>query len=247
VRLTTPVVALLVLALNTACASRSVARENPEESAPVSQIAGTVEIDGKPVAEVEVAVIDAEGTVVSAAETDEAGAFRLDTTESGWVVAKIRDPFVAVGVQPVSEQVHFALSEVDTVSLRGTIRFPDGVPFDWVDVSVTPRALPGVPDPVLAKLLVVGTGPGKRGGYWNRRATTPEFSIRVQPGTHELRFEHVIDSAPMPFGGPTSLAGDVLTLDDGTRPERQYGAHRVEVSADRAFEVTMRVLGPDEL
>ena len=196
----------------------------------------------------EVAVVDAAASVVAVSRSGADGGFTLQTSRAeGWVVAKLREPLLGVAFAPTGGQLELDFNSSEAHTLVGAIVQPEGIPFDWVQVEATPRQLPGVPQAVIDALQIIGTGNARSGSYSSRRVTAPEVALEVLPGTWELRFEHIVESPPMPFGAPPCLAGGVLELADGTRPPRVCGAHLVEVSEDTRFTVHMRVLEREEL
>ena len=154
-------------------------------------VVGTFTLDGKRLAGVEVVLTDGAGTALASQATDAAGRFRLDPPGSfagGWVVARLHEPIVGAATHAVAAGdtvADLAVASSSAVTLSLTVKPPARVPLDWALVKLSPRAVPDVPDPVVAAAKLVGTGPSVRGSYHTVRVTGPHLDLRVLPGTWE--------------------------------------------------------------
>lgn len=216
----------------------------------LQSIAGTVTLDGAPLARVEVVLTDGAGAALAAQAADPAGQFRFDAPggfTSGWVVARLHEPVVGAAARAVAAgdtAADLAVASSSAATLSLTVKPPAGVALDWAIVRLTPRAVPGVPDAVIAAAKLVGTGPSVRGSYHQVRITTPHLDLRVLPGTWGIAVEHIVERSPTDEAPPPDWINAALVLADGTRVPAAVSEHRLAITGDVAATIESRVFDP---
>lgn len=208
---------------------------------------GTVRVDGSPVRGAEVLLLDGAGKVLAASQTDETGGYRLPSPAGftkGTLLARVYRPIVGARAAQVSEagETSFNFSTSETIALSGDIAPPAGVTPDFLDVSLTPRALAGVPASANMALIAVDTGPALKASYLTAQIHDPHFSFRIVPGTWDLLVNRVVDAAPSAQAGPPNLTNAELTLPDGGKPAQTFGAYRLDVHHDTHVRIQLEIL-----
>jgi hypothetical protein len=223
------------------------AKKKAKENAMPQSVVGTVTLDGKPLAGVEVVLTDGAGTALASQATDATGRFRLDPPgpfADGWVVARLHEPIVGAATRAVAAGdavADLAVASSAAVTLSLTVKPPARVPLDWAIVKLSPRAVPGVPDPVIAAAKLVGTGPSVRGSYHQVRITGPRLDLRVLPGTWGIAVEHIVERSPTLGVPPPDWINDALVLADGTRVPAAVSEHRLSITGDVDATIECRV------
>lgn len=181
--------------------------------------------------------------VVHVVRTDADGRFSVaEVGDVDRVVARFAEPFVgvvhrAVAAGPVEIDVgreSIARLDIEVVS-------PDGIPFDWLDVKLTPRFADLPPVVVLA----AGTGAGLHEALWARRITAPRLSLRVLRGTWELRADRTVEG-PLTRTPPINLTAGQVVLPDGAAAPEQFRGFSIAVDHDTAVKLQLRPLRPEE-
>ena len=208
---------------------------------------GTVRVDGNPIRGADVLLLDAAGKVVAATQTDEAGGYRLASPAGfsrGMLLARLYRPIVGARVTPVTHpgETGFDFATRDTVALAGDVEAPAGVTPDFLDVSLTPRALDGVPPAAAMALIAVDAGPALKASYLTEQIKSLHFAFRVVPGTWELLVNRVVEAAPTVKSPTPNLTNAELTLPDGSKPAQTFGAYRIEVRHDLQVRVRLEVM-----
>jgi hypothetical protein len=223
------------------------AGEKEKANSMPQSVAGTVTLDGKPLAGVEVVLTDGAGAVLASQTADAAGRFRLDAPAhfaGGWVIARLHEPIVGVATRAVAAGdavADLAVASASAVTLSLTVKPPARVPFDWAIVKLSPRAVPRVPDAVIAAAKLVGTGPSVRGSYHQVRITGPRLSLRVLPGAWGIAVEHIVERSPTDEEPPPDWINDALVLADGTRVPAAASEHRLSITGDVEATIECRV------
>lgn len=170
--------------------------------------------------------------VLTATVTDADGRFQAPAEGVEFVVARFTEPFlgcVARAVGAAAEPVSISIDRAEIVKLSAHFELPSDVPFDWVDLKLTPRI-------EVPPVVVLWEPNGLREAFWVRRVIQPTFEVRVLRGTWELRAGREID-APMAVVRPVNLGVAQLTLEDGAAPAARFGGYEFEI----ADEVTVTV------
>lgn len=222
-------------------------RPDPKEDSVQAAFRGTVRVDGAPIRGADVLLLDAAGKVVAAGQTDEAGGYRLASPAGfsrGMVLARLYRPIVGARATAVTHpaETGFEFATGDTVALSGDVEPPAGVTPDFLDVSLTPRALDGVPPSAAMALIAVGTGPALKASYLTEQIHEPRFAFRVIPGTWELLVNRVVEQAPTAGPAAPNLTNAELTLADGSKPAQSFGAYRIDVRHDTRVHVRLEVM-----
>lgn len=213
-----------------------------------TSVSGLVSVDGAPRAGVEVVLLGGGGEPQAFQASDAGGRFSFAAPgfAGGWVMARLfGDPVVGVAVVPVkagAKEVTLAVAAAAAVTLSLDVAPPPGVAFDWADVHVSPRGLPGVPDEVVAAAGLVGIGPSRRASYHRLRITQPRVRLRLLPGSWSVTVDHLVDRPTTPRRPPPNWAGDRLTLPDGRQLPATLRAHRLTLSGDLHAAVTTAVV-----
>lgn len=212
-------------------------------------VAGHVSIDGAPRAGVDLLLIASDGKPLVAQQSRTGGLFELrpPSFQGGWVIARLHgDPIVgpvAVRVPAPARDVVVAVSSAAAVTLTLDFAPPPGVPFDWANVELSPRAQPGVPDEVVHAAGWVGAGPSRLATYQQVRTTAPRASVRVTPGLWSVHVEHIVEQPRSLLHKPApNWTSDVLTLPDGTKVPESMRAHRIEITKDLQVKLTTKVV-----
>jgi hypothetical protein len=176
--------------------------------------------------------------------TDADGRFSVaDAGDVDRVVARFVEPFVGVVHQAVGAgPVEIDIGRDAIVRLAIEVAPPDGIPFDWVDVKLTPRFADLPPVVVLA----AGTGSGLHEVLWARRITEPRLSLRVLRGSWELRAERTVEG-PLTRTPPIQLTAGQVVLPDGAPAPEKFGGFSIPVDRDTAVTLQLRALRPEEL
>lgn len=241
------IAALAGLSAVAACGHSPEARPETKEDSVQAPFHGTVSVDGNPIRGADVLLLDAAGKVVAAAQTDEAGGYRLASPAGfsrGMLLARLYRPIVGARATAVTHPADtgFDFATRDTVSLTGDVEAPAGVTPDFLDVSLTPRALDGVPPSAAMALIVVDTGPALKASYLTEQIKSLHFAFRVLPGTWELLVNRVVEEAPAVKPSTPNLTNAELTLPDGSKPAQTFGAYRLEVRHDLQVRVRLAVM-----
>lgn len=212
-------------------------------------VSGHVTIDGAPRAGVDLLLVADDGKPLAARKSQAEGLFELRPSlfQGGWVLARLHgDPFVgpvAVRVPAPARSVVVAVSSAAAVTLTLDFGPPPGVPFDWADVTLSPRAQPGVPDAVVHGAGWVDAGPSRLASYQQVRVTAPRASVRVAPGQWSVHVEHIVDQPRSLLHKPApNWSSDVLTLPDGSKVPESLRAHRIEITRDLHVTLTTKVV-----
>ncbi|HSK00204.1 MAG TPA: hypothetical protein VK932_03145 [Kofleriaceae bacterium] len=212
------------------------------------EITGTLELDGRPLGDVALALVADDGRTVAVARSDDAGRFSLPRAAApaapatSWIVAKLQAPVVGAVAAPVpagEATVALVASAAQAVTLTLDVELPPGAaPVDWYEVSVTPTALDGVPAPALRTLTLDGMGPARRNAYHELRVEGVRAELRVLPGTYDVRAAHIVDG-PKQVPPPASWVSGGAALDDGRVIAADLEYVAVDVHRDTRLRVTM--------
>lgn len=208
---------------------------------------GTVRVDGRPIRGADVLLLDAAGKVLAAVPTDEAGSYRLASPAGfadGMLLARLYRPIVGARATAVTHPVEtgFDFATRDTIALGGEIEPPSGVTPDFLDVSLTPRALDGVPQSATMALIAVDTGPALKASYLTEQIKQLHFAFRVVPGTWDLLVNRLVDEAPSVNPRAPNLTNAELTMPDGSKPAQTFGAYRIDVRVDTQVRIRLEVM-----
>lgn len=210
-------------------------------------VSGTLEVDHRPVDGAEVVLLAPGGRAVEATHSDATGHFVFaaqSVPPGAAVLGKLHAPLVGAAyarVGPAGGPVALAAAASGAAALSVSIELPGGAaPVDWFDVEVTPRALSGVPLEAVNALTLDGTGPARRGNYHTVRVTEPRASLRLLPGSWDLKVSHIIERGKPVRSAPPNWIGGRLTLPGGTQVDAELGSMRVEVTRDVEVRVAMR-------
>jgi hypothetical protein len=209
-------------------------------------ITGTLEVDGRPLGDVALALVADDGRTLAVARSDAAGRFSLlrgAATPTSWVVAKLQAPVVGAVAAPVpadAAPIALAASTAKAATLTADIELPPGAaPVDWYEVSVTPTSLDGVPAAALRTLTLDGMGPARSNSYHKLRVTGGKLRVRVLPGVYDLRVAHIVDGPkPIPPAPALWVSGHAA-LSDGRVVAADLEYILVDVHRDVALRVTM--------
>ncbi|HEX3758004.1 MAG TPA: hypothetical protein VHW23_04840 [Kofleriaceae bacterium] len=211
-------------------------------------ITGTLELDGRPLADVALALVADDGrtVAVAVARSDAAGRFSLPRAAApaapatSRVVAKLQAPVIGAVAAPVTGgPIALAASTAHAVTLTIDIELPPGAaPVEGYEVSVTPTGLDGVPAPALRTLTLDGMGPARSNAYHKRRIAGARAELRVLPGTYDIQALHIVDG-PKQVPPPASWVSGGGALDDGRAIAADLGYVRVDVHRDTRVRVTM--------
>lgn len=221
-------------------------RSSGPERQTMTRFRGTLHVDDAPIRAADLFLLDRGAKVVAATRSDELGGWELPAP-AGWsggsLLAKLYEPVAGARAVPLGaddQVLDVRVHSADAVTLSGDITWPAGVTPDWVEVSITPRQLDGVPAEAKLALLAVDTGPALRGTYLAKRATEPRFQFRVLPGTWDLRVIRNVDAPPESLPIP-NLEQVSLTLPDGSHPALTVGFYRLEARHDLHVQVALDV------
>lgn len=211
-------------------------------------ITGTLELDGRPLGDVALALVTDDGRTVAVARSDAAGRFSLPRVavpaapSTSWVVAKLQAPVVgavAAPVTPGGAPVALVASTAQSVTLTVDLELPPGAaPVDWYEVSVTPTRLDGVVAPALRTLTLDGMGPARSNAYHKLRVEGTRAQLRVLPGTYDVRAAHIVDG-PKQVPPPASWVSGSARLDDGRVVAADLEYVSVDVRRDTRLQVAM--------
>jgi hypothetical protein len=209
-------------------------------------ITGTLELDGRPLGDVALALVADDGRTVAVARSDAAGRFSLPRAavpaapSTSWVVAKLQAPVVGAVAAPVTAggaPIALVASTAQSATLTVDLELPPGAaPVAWYEVSVTPTRLDGVPAPALRTLTLDGMGPARSNSYHKLRVAGSRAQLRVLPGIYEVRAAHVVDG-PKQVPPPASWVSGSARLDD----DRVVAADLEYVSIDVRRDTRLRV------
>lgn len=238
---------LLGLLAATACEGPPRTRPDSKGDSVLALFRGTVRVDGHPIRGADVLLLDAGGKVLAAGRTDEAGGYRLAPPAGfagGMLLARLYRPIVGARATPVTRpgETDFDFTTRDTVALGGEVEAPSGVSPDFLDVSITPRALDGVPPSANMALIAVDTGPALKASYLTEEIKEPHFAFRVLPGTWDLLVNRIVEQAPTVKATVPNLTSVELTLPDGTKPAQTFGAYRLDVRRDTQVRVRLDIV-----
>ena len=213
-----------------------------------ADITGTLELDGRPLGDVALALVADDGRTVAVARSDAAGRFSLPRAAvpaapaTSWVVAKLQAPVVGAVAAPLTAggpPIALAASTAHAATLTIDLELPPGAaPVDWYEVSVTPTRLDGVPAPALRTLTLDGMGPARSNSYHKLRVTGTRAQLRVLPGTYDVRAAHVVDG-PKQVPPPARWVSGSARLDDGRTVAADLEYVPVDVRRDTRLRVTM--------
>jgi hypothetical protein len=177
------------------------------------------------------------------ARTDADGRFSVDDADGvDRVVARFAEPFIGVVHQAVAAgPVEIDVGREAIARLEIEVAPPDGIPFDWVDIKLTPRFADLPPVVVLA----AGTGSGLHEALWARRITDPRLGVRVLLGTWELRAARTVEG-PLTRTPPINLTAGQVVLPDGASAPEQFRGFSIAVHGDMAVKLQLRPLRPEE-
>lgn len=210
-------------------------------------ITGTLELDGRPLGEVALALVAEDGRTVAVTRSDAKGRFSLPRAAvpaapaTSWVVAKLQAPVVGAVAAPVTTGAPIALvaSTSQSATLTIDLELPPGAaPVDWYEVSVTPTRLDDVPAPALRALTLDGMGPARSNTYHKLRVEGVRAQLRVLPGTYDVRAAHVVDG-PKQVPPPASWVSGSARLDDGRVIAADLEYVPIDVHRDTRLRVTM--------
>jgi hypothetical protein len=209
---------------------------------------GTIRVDGRTVEGADVFLLDSRCKVVAATRSNGFGVWELDAPggyAGGWLLAKLTQPVtgcraVSVGATG-SDEMDFAIAATDAAVLSGDLVPPDGVKIDWVEVHVTPRRIPGLPDEAKLALVQVGAGPEIKGTYYTRTVRQPAFRFDLLPGTWELRAYRAVEGEPVAGRATPNLEAAEVTLSNGAKPTPNFGGWMFDVSGDLHATVKLKV------
>jgi hypothetical protein len=208
---------------------------------------GTIRVDGRTVEGADVFLLDPRCKVVAAARSNGFGVWELDAPagwRGGWVLAKLTQPVTGCRATAVgagsSDAVDLTISSKEVAVLSGDLVPPEGVTVDWVEVHVTPRRVPGLPEEAKLALVQVGMGPEIKGTYFGRTVRQPAFRFDLLPGTWELRAYRFVEGGRA-GGGTPNLDAAGVTLSDGTHPTPHFGGWLFEVTRDLHATVKLKV------
>jgi hypothetical protein len=208
-------------------------------------ITGTLEVDGRPLGDVALALVGDDGRTLAVARSDAAGRFTLPRSgapPTSWVVAKLQAPVVGAVAAPVTADgapLALTASSARAATLAAEIELPPGAaPVEWYEASVTPTELDGVPAPALRTLTLDGMGPARSNSYHKVRVSDGVLRLRVLPGVYDLRIAHVVDGPKRVPPVPGWVSGSA-TLADGRVIAADLEYVPVDVHGDVALRVTM--------
>lgn len=211
-------------------------------TASTSAPAGHVRFDGRPVRDAEVLLVSGT-TVLELTTTDATGRYGFTTPapEGAHVMARLRAPVVGVWVVPASADGEFAISSDETTTVRFDFQAPEAVPFDWLDVKLTPRR-----DEVPPR-IVLATGPsaGLADAMFVTRLVSPSLDVRVRRGRYDFRAYRIVETSDKTNPTRNLAAGQVVT--DGAPAVPRFGGFEVELGDAHRLAVGLRQLRREEL
>jgi len=120
------------------------------------------------------------------------------------------------------------------VPIHVDIHAPEGIPFDWLDLKLTPRR-PEVPPRVI---LATGVAPATSEGMYANRLVAPVLDLRVRPGLYDLRAHRVVEDVGKRSGPVNLIADRVMT--DGPPATPKYGGFEVELGPVTRLTIGLR-------
>jgi hypothetical protein len=218
-----------------------------EDAGGGERIWGRVTILGERSKGVEVLLLDRNAKVLGFSTTDSAGSYVVAAPRgyaNGWLLFRAYDPVIAIQAREVDTapaNVDLEIAESDTEILQGRISVPGGIRPDWVEVSLTPRQIPDVPQVLAKAILADGSSRSMKATYVTRKQTGMDFLFRVVPGVYDLRVDRWVDApdgAELPI--PNLTAQAVLATDGGPVTPRTRG-FLIDMFQSRQVLVTMAV------
>lgn len=211
----------------------------------MQDLSGTFLVDAAPAAGIEVSLLGADGAVLAATRSDAAGGFAFPAAQRARarsVVAKVYEPVLGAVAAPVSQTGAGLALRLDTSAARAltlVLALPAGAPaVPWFDLSLTPTALTGLSPAELGALTLDGAGPARRDAYRHVRVHERRVTVRVLPGTYDVRVEHFVDGPKAPPSA--SWLGARATARDGSVVEADLGYLPLEVRDDTELVVELR-------
>lgn len=204
-------------------------------------VRGRLEVDHQPISDAEIVLLDAAGQAVEAVVSDAVGRFAFARSGVS-VVGKLHAPLVGAAYAPITNgPVTLTAVLRDAATLTVEIDLPAGAaPVEWFDVELTPHVLVGVSPEAVQTLTLDGTGPARRGNYHKARVAEPRITLRVQPGSWDLKVSHIVERGKPMRSAPPNWQGSSLLLADGTQVDAELGRVRIEIARDLAVRIAMR-------
>jgi hypothetical protein len=218
----------------------------------MTQIAGTLRVEGRPLGGQDVLAFDPDGpSLLAVSATDDRGEFRLDLDgrAEAAVLAKIRADVQAVvaatvavpAAQPVDLDAagpFFAISG----RLESDVGFPERL-----DVFLDPVRVDGVPEALLPFATLKEQGVFEA-HYVTRGVAEPEFAFRVAAGRWRIG-GRMIDFERSSWVAPEhrNYVVDRVRAEEGELEGSWTSGFELDVAADRQIVLVLRELANDEL
>jgi hypothetical protein len=216
----------------------------------MTQLAGTLRVEGRPLGGQDVLAFDPAGpSLLAAGATDDRGEFHLDVdgAPETAVLAKVRADVLTVVAGTVSAEGSIELDAAGPFfEISGRLESDAGYP-DRLDVFLDPVQLDGVPEALLpfAKMKDEGVFEAR---YLKRGVDGREFTLRVAPGRWKIGGS-IIDFERGSWVSPEhrNYVVDRVRTEDGELEGSSSSGFELDVSGDRHLTLVLRELANDEL
>jgi hypothetical protein len=214
-------------------------------------LTGLLSIDGKPVADQEVMLVDADNIeVLEVCKTDAAGHFAMEcgTVPDGHamsLLAKFRQGEIAtieavhVSATPANQEFKIDLHTADLIAVSGKAVAKKLKPFSF-ELTIDLKSIAGIPDK-LVPLFNMASRKSKFSCFHRRQITDHQFKVLVKPGTITLGGERIFTDQAMARHPQQNFVATQLEL----MPNREklagtiYLGYRLEVQNPCSVEMLL--------